>query len=295
MRRFLIRLFLFAAILAALDALYGIVMASRRPTITQGWIGAENDVLLHTTAPVLVFGTSRAKRHYDVRVLRDSLRTDVYNCGIDAMGIHFFSMRLRQILRRYTPRVIIYDVVPAYDLMRSEANVLAARQLMPYFHDPEVYRYIRRLSPRDWLAAHSAVYRYATQLRRNSLEMVGDTGYIAGYQPIDPILNIRKVPGYGADPHPDPDKLAALADLVALCRRHHIRLLFVVSPCWQSNLQPAVSVLRDFAARHHVPLIDRLDDPLFADSTLFYDNLHLNARGAELFTRTLIPRLRSCL
>ena len=138
MRKFLLKLVLFLAIIVALDFAYGICMDRYRRSIRTGVTGLDNEALYRTTAPVLVFGSSRAWHHYDPRILRDSLGLDVYNCGVNSMGIQFFYPRLHQILRRYTPRVIIYDSSPTYDCVRSTSDQVTARRLQPYSRAPNV-------------------------------------------------------------------------------------------------------------------------------------------------------------
>lgn len=294
MRKFLLKLVLFLAIIVALDFAYGICMDRYRRSIRTGVTGLDNEALYRTTAPVLVFGSSRAWHHYDPRILRDSLGLDVYNCGVNSMGIQFFYPRLHQILRRYTPRVIIYDSSPTYDCVRSTSDQVTARRLQPYFREPEVYAFLRELSMEEWVKSHSATYRYHDRLADYRADAANTARFHSGFQPL---------PGTkSAVVHPhdsvreDPVKVALLRRFMADCKSRGIRLIFVVSPYYRNDQAYATAILHREAARAKVPVIDRFADPAYiADSTLFYDESHLNAAGADRFTRSLIPQLRKYL
>lgn len=294
MRRFVLKLALFLAIIVALDFAYGICMDRYRQSIRSGVTGLDNQALYHTTAPVLVFGSSRAWHHYDPRILRDSLGLDVFNCGVNSMGIQFFYPRLRQILRRYTPRVIIYDSSPTYDCLRSTSDAVTARRLQPYFLDPDVYPFLRQLSVGEWVKCHSATYRYHDRLADYRADAANTARFHSGYQPLPGTKNAAVHPHDSVGE--DPAKVALLRRFIHLCHSRGIRLIFVVSPYYRNDQAYATAILHREARRAGVPVIDRFADPDYInDSTLFFDESHLNADGADRFTRSLVRQLRPCL
>ena len=62
-----------------------------------------------TEADILIFGSSRANHHYVPEVFEDSLKMKFYNTGRDANGVFFQSAVLKSVLKRYKPKIIIYD------------------------------------------------------------------------------------------------------------------------------------------------------------------------------------------
>ena len=62
-----------------------------------------------TNADILIFGSSRANHHYVPAIFEDSLKMKFYNTGRDGNGIFFQLAVLKSILKRYTPKIIIFD------------------------------------------------------------------------------------------------------------------------------------------------------------------------------------------
>lgn len=294
MRGFLLKLLLFAVIIAVLDFGYGLYGDSVRKGVRNGVTGLDNEALYHTTAPMLVFGSSRAWHHYDTRILRDSLGMDIYNCGVNSMGVQFFYPRLQQILRRYTPRVIIYDSSPVYDCVKSTSDAVTARRLQPYFCESEVYRFMRELSLTEWIKCHSATYRYHDRLSEYRADADNHGRFYDGYQPLTGTKSVKTHTHESVSA--DSVKVRLLHRFINLCHSHDIKLIFVISPYYKADMGPATEILKQAAAEHGVPVIDRFNDSVFmADSTLFFDESHLNSRGATRFTRTLIPQIKPYL
>ena len=61
-------------------------------------------------ADVVVFGASRAYRHYVPDIIEDSLKMSCYNTGNYGHTILYSYATLKVILKRYTPKLIILDV-----------------------------------------------------------------------------------------------------------------------------------------------------------------------------------------
>lgn len=96
---------------------------------------ARNEYIANkVTAPVLIFGSSRAIHHYDPRIFKDSLEVDCYNCGQDGMGIVLFYGRYKMITQRYIPKLIIYDALAGFDIAEND-NYGYLTWLKPYYQN----------------------------------------------------------------------------------------------------------------------------------------------------------------
>jgi hypothetical protein len=71
------------------------------------------------------------------------------------------------------------------------------------------------------------------------------------------------------------------------------RFVFVYSPTWYGFRDSGTEPIRDLACRYGCPFLDFTDSAKYVHhNEFFYDGSHLNARGADEFTRDLIRELR---
>src|ERR1700741_1421898 len=73
-----------------------------------------------TNEDILVFGSSRAIHHYHPEVFEKSMHMSCYNTGRD--GEHFFYQYaiLKGVLKRYTPKIVIFDFIAAEFIKEHE-------------------------------------------------------------------------------------------------------------------------------------------------------------------------------
>lgn len=294
MKSFFLKLMAFAAIVVAIDVTFGFACREYRAGVSGGKTRLDEIAAHQTTAELLVFGSSRAWHHYDTRLLADSLGMTTFNCGVNSMGIEFFYPRLQQILKRYTPRMIIYDVTPFMDYMRTTTIPVTVKRLKPHFHEPEVYDMIRSLDNLEWLKSHSATYRYHGELSAYMTDDRSRDRYFDGYSPLPHTVNNVNTPKHKAMAI-DAAKLEIMDRFMAMCRKAGIKLVFVLSPYYKNDMGDQSGPLRSIAARHSVPVLDYFNDAAFInDSTLFRDASHMDSLGADRFTRVVIGELKKC-
>ena len=92
----------------------------------------------------------------------------------------------------------------------------------------------------------------------------------------------------------DSTNLRYLDGIVGTCRKRGIKLLFSVSPTLKvvSN-DEFLTWLHRYCKGKGVMLIDFSHDRQFiAYPDLFYDATHLNSKGADLFTKCIVSRLK---
>lgn len=294
MKKFFIKLLIFSLIVAAMDAGYGICCDYCRRHVKDGMTRMDNIAAYETRAEILIFGSSRARRHYDTRILRDSLGMSCFNCGFNSLGINFFSFRLQQILDRYTPKMIIYDITPHYDMMQTDGTQADILGLKPYFYDARAYGKIREADMKEWIKCHLATYRFHGVIEEYRADDKSHSGFINGYAPLEGTWKIKE---QRHDPlTEDPAKMRMLEELMEACHTKGIKLIFVLSPYYHNDMGDLAAGLRPVARRYGAPVIDHFNDSAFVNcDSLYRDASHLNAKGATAFTKTIVPELRKCL
>ena len=159
MKRLFIKIAVFVAFVFVVDFAFGYVMKSALATITKGDWGRRNYILNDTHEDILIFGSSRAIHHYDPRIFADSLHISCYNCAEDGNGILLHYPRIEMILQRYNPHIIIYDLIPDFDLLQYD-NTSFLGILRPYSNDPYVKEVLRDIDNKELLKLHSNLYKY---------------------------------------------------------------------------------------------------------------------------------------
>lgn len=294
MKNFFLKLAIFLAIVISIDMVYGHYCDAYRTTVKAGMTNLDNIAAYGTKADVLIFGSSRARRHYDTRILSDSLGMSVFNCGYNSMGIEFFNFRLRQILKRYTPKVIIYDITPLFDLMYSNSKSVNIRRLKPYFFEEPAYSTIRELDFREWIKCHSATYRLHDAIADFKDDEKNTELFFDGYAPLNGTLRIKETKHEKMTP--DPRKLALIDKFIRDCRSNEIQLFFVISPYYKNDMGDQAASLRRIAGKYGVPLFDHFNEPQYmTDTTLYWDASHLNSKGAARLSRTIASQIKPLL
>lgn len=247
-----------------------------------------------TRADLLIFGSSRARRHYDTRILKDSLGMSAFNCGYNSMGIEFFIFRLEQVLERYNPKVIIYDITPFFDLMNSNSEAVNKRCFKPYFFEPTAYNAMRDIDFTEWIKCHSATYRLHDALYDFHKDHYSTEKFYDGYAPLVGTKGIVVKPHGGM--RLNPDKVKLWEKFIGQCIAHRVKLFFVLSPYYKNDMGDQAEALRAVAGKYGVPIFDHFNDSRYVnDSTLYWDASHLNAAGATLFTRTIASSIKPYL
>jgi hypothetical protein len=277
------RLVGFALLLVLLDTGAGPLLDALHATVGEGQLVGQVNSAVRARADVLVLGASTALHHYDDQALTDRLGLRAFAAGVNGRGVIFSRGLLALIAAVHPPRLVVFDV--SY----SDRDRTSAQLLSPFYgRDPVVTGILAR----DWrnrVKLASRAYRYNGLL----LPMLANRGtppMTWGFEPLDGALPADAVPGGAArlDRGLGPWFERELRQLVTDTRRLGARIVFVESPTWGGRVGPQAMaayarVARDLDVPFHHLTPERC--PELAHATLYRDRVHLNRRGAALFTR----------
>lgn len=286
---FLYKLLLFVFLLIIADRSFGLVMDKFLAETNKGDWGRSNYLMNEAEGDVLIMGSSRAIHHYDIGCLSDSLGMKCINAGEDGMGILLMNTRLKHIAERRTPKLVIYEFLPEYDIDSELDNSRYLKFLRPYVDHPDVRESVMDISPNERWKLNSKMYMYnsvfldiVTQRFSRVPAMSRDffwaplKGEFDGTS--DSVYN-------GSNTESDPLKERYLRGFVQICEENGIRLLFVVSPYYGGGTFNVPSSLASLCDEYSIPLLNHFSDSTFvSDPSLFVDPGHLNERGASRFT-----------
>lgn len=244
--------------------------------------------------PILFFGSSRCLHHYVPSVFEKELGQGCFNAadwGIKNIYYHYGL--LGNMLTRYTPKTIVFEVHPCDWLQTPFSGTERAKSLAPYVGMSDACDEMLRLSGDYWPYRLSVVYRFTGSLPNLLTGKLGTMDRsLKGWKPMDGVMDTT---GVKAEEYPfsiDTARVALLERFVADCQSHNIRLVMAASPMYVCADADVFGYPRSLAARHSIPFFDHYRDSAFVGhQELFYDFGHLNRQGAMLYSQIVAREL----
>ena len=293
MKKYITKIILFFLLVACVDFAIGKGLDYCLNHLKGGEYYSLQYAMKETKADVLVFGSSRAINHYVPKVIEDSLGMTCYNCGFHAQGIIFQYGRLRYMLNRYKPKMVIYDVEYHFDLGSGE-NERYLDLLKPYCRDTCIGNYFKEFSYAEYVKNKSRLYQYNS----NFVDLLKDyfSGHNESQQGFEPKSGTMPYDVEKKDVPPveeDKVKLAYLEKFIITCRDNHVPLVMFFSPRFDAASSRVHAPAKELFRKYDIPYYDYFTDSYFQQhKNLFHDSRHLNEEGAVEYTRHIIKHLR---
>lgn len=244
--------------------------------------------------PLLFFGSSRCMHHYVPAIFEKELGIKCFNTadwGIKNIYYHYGL--LGNILSRYTPKTIVFEIHPCDWLATPFSGVERASSLAPYCGMSDACDEMLKLSGKYWPCQLSWVYRYTGSLPNLLTGKLGSMDRsLKGWKPMDGVMDTT---GVVAEEYPfpvDTARVALLERFINDCKRNNIQLIITFSPMYVCSKEDVLKFPRELAQKHQLTFIDHYRDSDFVGHPeLFYDFGHLNRKGAELFSQKLSKEL----
>jgi hypothetical protein len=251
---------------------------------------------LNQSKPDVIFlGSSRALNQFDPLIFERKTGLTTYNYGFAGQGLMFSYIQLHETLKRHTPKIVILDISP--NIMLDIESQSKLKILLPYIAQDNIIRTaLTKNNKFEEIKLLSKIY----PLNSSALTSVmgyfhtfNDTlkGFIPVYGNVDTIFTKTEVNRMFQVSNIPDEKFIPLQNIISLCQLHKIRLAIVLSPVYNTNtnLLSMINQIKDFCkATDYVLIFDFTNyKNITSRSELFKDNLHLNFKGAELFTTKL--------
>ena len=295
MKKILIHILIIAALFFVFDRATGFVLKrlySLSNTTDEYKIGYAN---METRDSLLFMGSSRCLHHFAPSVFEKAYGMTCFNAadwGIKNIYYHYGL--LGNILSRYTPKVIIFEIHPCDYLDTPYSGKERAGSLAPFCGMSDECDEMLKISGNYWPYRLSTVYRYTGSLPALIFGHWGGMDRsLKGWKPLDGQLDTT---GLKPEEFPFPihqEKLHLLERFIQDCQAKGIRLVLMVSPMYICTEQDIFQVPRDLARQYNIPFFDYFRDPQFlGHEELFYDYGHLNREGAILFSEKVCNNLK---
>jgi len=250
---------------------------------------------------ILIFGSSRANHHYVPEVFEDSLKMTFYNTGRDGNGIFFQTAVLRTVLKRYTPKVIIFDYLGSFARIQEDYDRMSS--LLPYYKTHQEIRKIVELrSPYERMKLVSEIYPFNSMiltiamgnLQMNRQRKPDNKGYVAAYgEWRQEIFTPAPRPVYVVDSN----KVIAFREFISRAKESGVKVFVVYSPLFlKFKRSQEIEICREICTTEQVPFWNFSQDTSFLNhNTLFHDISHLNHKGATIFSSIIASKIKDIL
>ena len=303
MKKYRLQLFLkvlvIISLLVIIDLGAGFVLDRLYAGSKSGVSYQEYTIINKTNQEVLIFGSSRAAYHYVPEVLADKLKMSVYNSGREGTGIYFHNAVLISTLNRYTPKLIILDL-DYRDIYKGEGGfgTEVLKELTPFYG--KISEEFDSLLVQNW---YDPIFFQSNLFKYNKKFFSILTGNVIkgrdnfnGYRPLfgewsKEIYRLNDVTLI-----PDSAKIDQLKKFIDTAKNTNIKVILTVSPYYIDMPSGLLNPLEEISKQNSVPLLNHINDKRFmSDRNLFNDELHLNDKGARIYSAIIADEIKLAL
>lgn len=293
MKNILLKTVLFVLIIATSDFIIGKVLEKMYLTTHSKTIAKIQYTIDSTSQAILIYGSSRAQHHYIPDSITKNTGLSCYNCGIGGQGLAFTFCQITEMLKRHRPQVILLDISP--NILIDSKSEEKLRILMPYYkRDTLIYNAITSNNMFEKLKYNSSIFPYNGNILPLLISFIHhdkdrDKGYIPLFGQLDPstIKNDTSTTGIRSI------QLYYMNRIISIASIKNVKLILVVSPIYKKNPNDykILAQIKEIANKNNLEYIDSSADSSLINVNYFKDNLHLNTKGAALYSKEICRKL----
>ena len=300
MKRFIIKIVVFFLIIAVIDQIGGRFLKYIDSHSQYGDAFTREYITSRCNEDVIIMGSSRGIHHYDPQIISDSLKLSCFNCSYDALGILNMYGRYLLMIRKHTPKVLVYDVFAPNEIYGDKSDHLKFLDGMKqYTNTPQVMGIFDDIAPMEHYKLQSRLYQYNTKLFYMLSEIIGKwTPAQLGYTPLDGTMEHQPKP-YSAEytnQEPDSVKLKYMRKLIHVAQSKGTKVILCISPRYGTSPNGDLDPIIKLAKEEQVPLLNHYTDKRFTTKKEYFkDSFHLNHTGATAYTKMIASEIKPLL
>lgn len=299
MKNFIFKILLLIVILLIIDKSIGIIFQFMQHHSKGGDTGRMEYIANRMNQDILIFGSSRAIHHYNPQIIEDSLQMSCYNCGKDGNGIIFSYGMYRLFKDRYTPKVIIYDVLDDFDLINKDNNEKYLEWLRYYYNKPGIDSIFINVDKNEKYKMISQMRRYNYKFIQVASDYITPTQQdIKGYRPLEGTIKYEPIKNNNSNKSIQYDnlKLEYFKLFIKDCKEKGTKLIFMVSPQYKGEKKQSYEAIIKLAKEENIPFFYHYDEnEISSNKKYFKDSMHMNKYGAEKYTKKIINEIKTYL
>lgn len=298
MKKYLVKLASFCVFVIIIDFFIGLGFTYMRVHTKGGDTGLANYIHEELKDEVLFFGSSRCFHHYDPNIISDSLEMSCYNCGMDGMGILYFYQRFKLITERYSPKLIVYDIHPKFDLLVNEPDNKYLGGMRAFYNHQSIRHVFEDVDSYEPYKMMSNAYRYNSKLLPYFSDMVAPSkSSDKGYRPKDKVMKYEpSITSVETPYNVDSLKIKYFELLIKECQEKGIQLVLATSPIYKGYRSSKYDIAMSLANKHNIPYLLHVNEETISRNKIyFYDSSHMNRKGATEYSKMIAHELKKIL
>lgn len=261
----------------------------------EAWYDIMNGVI---DADVVVMGSSRAWEHVNPLILDSVLDVNSYNLGIDGRSFDSQILKYHLYRERNTKPQLIIQNVDIFSLIHRVG--IKKIQFFPYFWDKPIRDTFFPVEPFTVWEKYLPMYRFLHVNARSDMPGLsvflpdGTKTLTKGYKGEELSWNGRALSAVDSIPFLVNDTTARMfKDYLTEVKADGIKMVFVFSPLYIeatkkiSGMKDVYAYFQKIASEYDIPILDYTYMGLCNDTTYFYNGMHLNKRGSDIFSDSL--------
>ena len=248
---------------------------------------------------LLILGSSRAWVQYNPKILDSILNVRSYNLGCDG-ELLLPELQCYEITRAYNPapKYILIDVF--FNSLTVNLTSRCKFIYTPYIYKSKFRKIVRKNDNLSIPYLFFPYYRYNECSGDEIVFMEPGVKLIKGFSPKEARWDSKNMQTLDTVHYYRETKAVLLLDnFLKNSKKDNISIILIHSPFERrgfekiQNHEEMLKLFRSIAKRNGVPFLDYTEDPICYDTLNFYNAMHLNAHGADLFTLKLAHDLDS--
>lgn len=221
-----------------------------------------------------------------------------YNAGRDGCSIFYHYAILKGVLKRYNPKLIIYDFSSEeFNYYNKSYDVLSS--LLPYFKsNSEIHDIVLMRGKFEKLKLISNIYPYNSLVLSILGGNIGNSIVIddnKGYIPLTKVWNepLGTYNNTNTDSI-DNNKIIYFKNFIKDCANRGIKIAVIRSPRFRKDIPQSKSleIAKGICSDYKINFFDFSNDTMFLNhSNYFQDIAHLNDSGAKIFSKQVVDKL----
>jgi hypothetical protein len=308
MKKFFIRSVCFLAIICVIFYVLNFcIEQGLRNRGTDAWSKIVNSKM---DANILIMGNSRAFVHISPTILDSVLQVNSYNMGIDGypFSMQYVQYKIYETYGNPKPNLIIQNA-DLFTLYRRK-SAFGKNMFLPYTQEPLLKSELKKMEGFSFADFYIPAYKYHSELMTICLGLTEFSGIkhfpgsrIKGYagqeKDWDGSKLAEQLAGDSLVFITEPDIVQEFDDFLKLCKENNTQVVMVFSPQYHKvteftkNKDETFALYHSFSTKYGFPFLDYSADPLCYDTAYFYNGMHLNKTGAEIFSHKLAHAIDS--
>jgi len=293
---FVARAMLFFLLFVMLDRSAGAILGLLYKKAPHGSNWTKVNWLLEERFDIVIFGSSRAFRHYVPHIIEEKTGLSAFNAGQNGQYMIYAYALEQLMLQRYTPKIIVLDVTPNFIVRLPHPSEEFARlsSLSPFISNKQVRRLITGDRIFESLKYSSRTYRYNSKVLSildnirigpgnvdNGFELVGDVRFHPRNGFLSDTMKKMEIDSF---------KVGLLRDFVCSAQQRDVTVYAVFSPVAgtiSARTKEVIRLYQNYFQSLHVPFSNFAQDgsKICSNKNLFMDFIHLDQTGAEVFSK----------